>query len=378
MLSRSTIGTAANNMGQESFYKWLKAACGSKKNSSLNHFLGLLKSYMEDRANLEFSNVRDDLKTCMTVRDGAESLDPAVIRPFAYPSIPKITAKLWDEVGRLELDMMLGISIDGPRGPTGPEARFFNHVERVTADFLESKQHHGIITLSDIWPYYLKSIVTFNPTTDLRRVVMPTKHYVQHVRDKYSDWEAKIAAQAALFVQACVDGVHETKLGLKQYLRLMEDFVLLEALAAKWSLHVRHKCSCPHFFMKGVCAHVVLLAMIADPTRVVIPDDSDLSLIRSRAGKKRGRPAGQADSDSMDERRKKPKDRQSEKEPVLRDGKLPDSDEESEVISFIRYQRKNSNWCMSQESERESEPEKESETAKESELEPVSEGRQKR
>ena len=130
--------------------------------------------------------------------------------------------------------------------------------------------------------------------------------------------------------------------------------------------------------MKGVCPHVVLLAMIVDPTRVSIPNDSELSLIRSRAGTKRGRPAGQADSDSMDERRKKPKDRQSEKEPVLRDGKLPDSDEESEVISFIRYQRKNSNWCMSQESERESEPEKESETGKESELEPVSEGRHKR
>ena len=49
----------------------------------------------------------------------------------------------------------------------------------------------------------------------------------------------------------------------------------------------------------------------------------------------------------MDERRKKPTDRQSEKEAVLRDGKLPDSDEESEVISFIPCQRKNSNWCMS-------------------------------
>ena len=42
--------------------------------------------------------------------------------------------------------------------------------------------------------------------------------------------------------------------------------------------------------MKGVCPHVVLLAMIADPTRVFIPNDSELSLIRSRAGKKRGRP----------------------------------------------------------------------------------------
>ena len=119
-------------------------------------------------------------------------------------------------------------------------------------------------------------------TTDLRRVVMPTKHNVQYLHYKYDDWQAKLDEQANLFIRACVGDVHPHKLSMKHYMCLMEDFVLLEALRAKWSMHIRHKCTCPHFFLKGMCSHAALLAMIADPTRVVMQDDSDLSLIRSR------------------------------------------------------------------------------------------------
>ena len=87
------------------------------------------------------------------------------------------------------------------------------------------------------------------------------------------------------------------------------DFVLCEAMETKWSPEIRHKCSCPLFFCKGQCKHVVVLAMLADPTTVLSPKQSDLKQVRLRAGKKHGRPAGNADSDSLDEKRKKQKEK---------------------------------------------------------------------
>ena len=113
---------------------------------------------------------------------------------------------------------------------------------------------------------------------------------------------------------------------MKEYVRLAEDFagVLCEAMETKWSLEIRHKCSCPLFFCKGQCEHVVVLAMLADPTTVLSPKQSDLKQVRSRAGKKRGRPAGNADSDSLDEKRKKQKEKLTEKEPSLRSALLSD------------------------------------------------------
>ena len=65
--------------------------------------------------------------------------------------------------------------------------------------------------------------------------------------------------------------------------------------------------------------------MLADPTTVLSPKQSDLKQVRSRAGKKRGRPAGNADSDSLDEKRKKPKEKLAEKEPTLQSALLSDS-----------------------------------------------------
>ena len=53
MLAHSTIGSSANNMGNESYYKWVKAACNSKRSVSLNHFLGSYLAYLEDYSALE-------------------------------------------------------------------------------------------------------------------------------------------------------------------------------------------------------------------------------------------------------------------------------------------------------------------------------------
>ena len=104
--------------------------------------------------------------------------------------------------------------------------------------------------------------------------------------------------------------------------------VVCEALPEKWCNEVRHKCSCQHFFSKAQCQHVVVLAMLADPTKVLLPNKSDLKQIRSRAGKKRGRPAGDIGSDSAEEKRKKPKDKRADKEPMLQCALLSDSDHE--------------------------------------------------
>jgi hypothetical protein len=74
--------------------------------------------------------------------------------------------------------------------------------------------------------------------------------------------------------------------------------------------------------------------MLADPTAVLSPKQSDLIQVRSRAGKKRGRPAGNADSDSLDEKRKKQKKKRAEKEQSLQSALLSDSESEVRHIHF--------------------------------------------
>jgi hypothetical protein len=92
------------------------------------------------------------------------------------------------------------------------------------------------------------------------------------------------------FLDVCVhDNRGEERFSMKEYIRLAEDFVLCEAMETKWSAEIRNKCSCHLFFCKGHCEHVVVLAMLADPTTVLLPKKSDLRQIRSRAGKKRGK-----------------------------------------------------------------------------------------
>jgi hypothetical protein len=121
---------------------------------------------------------------------------------------------------------------------------------------------------------------------------------------------------------------------MKEYVRLAEDFILCEAMETKWSPEIRHKCCCPIFFSKGQCKHVVVLAMLADPTTFLSPKQSDLKQARSRAGKKCGRPAGNADSDSLDEKRKKQKEKLAEKEPSIQSALLSDLESEVRHIHF--------------------------------------------
>ena len=147
----------------------------------------------------------------------------------------------------------------------------------------------GIVTFSDVWPFYNTSEV-FRATTHLKRVVFPTQQYVEHVRDKHKDWQDKVLKGSEKFLEVCIDcNTAQTTVSMKEDVCLAEDFVLFEAVETKWSNESRYKCSCPLFLIKGQCKHIVVLAMLADPTTVLLPKKSYLRQIRSRAGKKRGK-----------------------------------------------------------------------------------------
>ena len=77
-----------------------------------------------------------------------------------------------------------------------------------------------------------------------------------------------------------------------------------------------------------------MLAMLADPTKKILPARNDIRRIRQRASKKLGRPAADGDSDSLDEPRKKPKGREP-KEKALQHGLLSDLDSPAEVRSML-------------------------------------------
>jgi hypothetical protein len=68
--------------------------------------------------------------------------------------------------------------------------------------------------------------------------------------------------------------------------------------------------------------------MLADPTAVLSPKQLDLKQVRLCTGKKRGRPAGNADSDILHEKRKKQKEKLAEKEQSLQSALLFDLESE--------------------------------------------------
>jgi hypothetical protein len=209
MHAHSTIGSAPNNMGNESYFRWTKAASNSKKQVSLNHFLGGFKSYASNVNQEEFAKISDMF----------------------------------------------------PRGNLPKAGKVFRSVYR-------------------------------------------------------GRFEGTVQGD------------------MKDMICLSEEFVLCEALESKWSDEVRHKCTCACFFRNAVCEHVVLLSMLADPSHKILPAKNDIRRIRQRASKKKGRPAADGDSDSLDEPRKKPKGKEP-KEKTLMSWLLSDLDSPAEVRSII-------------------------------------------
>jgi len=317
MLAHSSVGTSANNMGNKSYFKWTKAACNSKKNVSLNHFLGHFMAYNSDCAQVEFS------KVCPMLPSPPKNLSAGALRPYAYPSSPAVTIQTWERVQRMEWDCIGMIAMADVS--KADEERFYTAIDTARQNFIDTRLTirfvmHGSVLVGDAWSYLDSS---FRATTMLRQVVMPTQNYLVATRSKNEErWQAQINARAQLFVRVCIFGTEEV--GMKEMIRLSEEFVFCEALEAKWSNQIRHKCSCPDFFRSAQCEHVVVLAMLADQSTSMEPVNADLKKVRQRAGKKRGRPAGDGDSDSLDEKRSRPKKKPA-KEAQLLSGLLSDS-----------------------------------------------------
>jgi len=143
------------------------------------------------------------------------------------------------------------------------------HIKLGTPYFLghqvDGSEDKLFTAVASVWPFYDTSQV-FRTHAHLRRVVFPTQQYVEHMRDKFFDWTENVLSGAERFLDVCIK--KKATGSMKEYIRLAEDFILCEALETKWSVEVRHKCSCPLFFRKGQCEHDVLLAMLAAPTEV--------------------------------------------------------------------------------------------------------------
>ena len=176
MLAHSTIGSSANNMGNESYYKWIKDACNSRRNVSLNHFLGSYSAYLEDNSALEYGKllrkqaeelIKRAEESEKVADEHAESVEDEHT-PSVYASIPKITIKTWEKVQRLDWNCVSEASIDADEKEC---ERFYAVVDRAGQDFIASKDSWpGIVTLSDAWSCYDTSEV-FHATTHLQRVV---------------------------------------------------------------------------------------------------------------------------------------------------------------------------------------------------------------
>jgi hypothetical protein len=333
MLAHSTIGAAPNNMGNESYFRWLKAATNAKKNVSLNHFLGAFMAHAADASEEEYAKIRGWLPN-----NFPEKVDTSKMSPWSYAKLPVIPMKVVESVEKMDWECIVCMS---PETLAAPEAgRLRTMLERASAEYchaLGNDTEHRVLTVGDAMPFVDTS---FRATTHFKSVIMPTHQYVQALREKrpQESYREDIAARADRFCQACIEG--SLVVDMKEMIRLSEDFVVCDALSGKWSMEVRHKCTCPRFFSKAMCEHVVVLAMLADPTKKVLPERNDIKRIKSRAAKRRGRPAKEGDSDSLEEARKKPK-RVAEKEKKLASGLLTDSDGEDSVpeVSSIVYEQ---------------------------------------
>ena len=87
MLAHGNVGSSANNMGQEVYYKWLKAATTGKKSVSLPFFLGAMCEYTADRA-------AEEISKAMNVRGEETEWE----RLYTFQSAPVIAMKVWGQV----------------------------------------------------------------------------------------------------------------------------------------------------------------------------------------------------------------------------------------------------------------------------------------
>ena len=132
----------------------------------------------------------------------------------------------------------------------------------------------------------------------------------------------------ARFEAVCLGGDNDCAWDptMEDMITLSESFHLCVAVPRKWAPEVRHKCSCEHFAKEAYCKHVVLLAMLMDPT-VKPPAEDDIRVINQRkASKQRRAQKRQLVGDEEEPVvRKKPKD-PPRPEPLLRPSRPENSE----------------------------------------------------
>lgn len=326
LLAHGHIGAASNNMGQESYYRWMKRATNSRRNVSLHFFMAAFVTHCQDCSEEEY-------KLALKFVPDPEHPDKAstVCTPYSYPSLPLVSVKTWDKVQKMDFACIVSMRLTG--ASEAENALFYTWIHDVFNGWCDDNDVHpdsnATTSVRAVWRSMPPNKA--NNATRFREVVMPTSDYVRMSKDNHKDtWMTHIATQLNRFLNVCKDGYVKTD--MKNMIRLSEKFVMCEALDKKWSKNVRHKCTCPNFMKKAECEHVVVLAMLIDPAGVIPPGKADIRLINQRKAMKRGRPSADGDSDSLEEARKKPpatKPRSVE----LASGELTDSDDEE--VRFI-------------------------------------------
>ena len=96
MVAHGFIGAANNNMGQESFYKYVKRATSGKMGVTLAFFTGAMCRFMQDISDEQVAEARKCIK---------EGSDMPLL--YSYPTAPTISVKCWADVQSMDANTLI-------------------------------------------------------------------------------------------------------------------------------------------------------------------------------------------------------------------------------------------------------------------------------
>ena len=96
MLAQSFLGAANNNIGQESFYKYMKKATSGKMSVTLAYFKGAMCRYKKD---ISEEQVSEERKYNKDVGD--------MQLLYSYPTAPTISVKCWEDVQSMDANTLV-------------------------------------------------------------------------------------------------------------------------------------------------------------------------------------------------------------------------------------------------------------------------------
>ena len=96
MVAQGFLDAANNNMGQESFYKYMKKATSGKMGVTLAFFTGAMCRYMQDISDEQVAEARKCSK---------EGSDMPLL--YSYPTAPTISVKCWADVQSMDANTLI-------------------------------------------------------------------------------------------------------------------------------------------------------------------------------------------------------------------------------------------------------------------------------